>query len=294
MSDFKELIKQIKAWAAARPEMRAVIVVGSQARQQPPADEFSDLDLVLFSANADVYARDDSWLRVISTPWLAVRNTTGCGDPEWMVVFADGAKVDFVFSNLPDEMKTAPLAALLQRSPYGFVYQRGVRVLFDRENPENEGSFLTFPRQVQTSPMVDEYSQTVQRFFLQALRSARFLSRGEVWRAARLINGGLKDSHLTMLEWHARSNRQPAPDTWYEGHFLERWADPRALSELPALFAAGEPDALWDALFASLESFRRVAGETAQALGLNYMVELEAQIAREIQTLREPRRTEGI
>jgi aminoglycoside 6-adenylyltransferase len=292
MSDFTNLADRIRKWAKTRCDLRVVVIVGSQARAQPPADEYSDLDLVLFCANPDVYAVHAGWAESIGAPWLAVRGTTGRGDLEWAVVFEGGAKVDFVFTSLPEELRTAPLMALLQHSAYGFVYQRGARVLFDREHPEDENRILSFPGQAQSNPTYEEFCQAVQRFFLQGLRAARFLRRGELWRAARLINGGLKDPYLTLLEWHARSAQQPRSDTWYEGHFLEQWADPRALRELPGLFAACTPKDLWHALWASLEAMRWIAGETASQLGLVYPVDLDAQITQVIQSLREAGMTE--
>ena len=288
MNDIRTFTERIRIWAKSRQDLRAVILIGSQARQQPPADEFSDLDLVLFCANAAVYARDEDWLKAVGTPWLAVRSTTGRGDPEWDVVFDGVVKVDFVFCDLNLELQTAALAVVLQHSPYGFVYERGVRVLFDRENADAEGHFLTFPRQPLPNPTAKEFSQTIQRFFLQALRAARFLRRGELWRAARLINGGIKDPTLTILEWHARCSRETAPDTWYEGHFLEQWADPRVLSGMSAQFAACEPGALWNALFSSLESFRWTARETASRLGQVYPETVDAHITHEIQSLSDP------
>ena len=285
MDNFQGFLQKIRSWVVDNHDLRAVVVIGSQARQNSPADQFSDLDLVLFSTHAEVYARDEGWLEAIGTPWLAVRNTTGRGDPEWMVVFEGGAKVDFVFSRLAEELRTAPLRSILEYSPYSFAYARGVRVLYDRENPASESRIFPFPAQSEPNPTEDEFSQTVQRFFLQALRSARFLRRGELWRAVSLINGKLKDPYLTMLEWHARKN---GSDTWYEGHFLEEWADPRAVHDLPGLFAAYDPAALWDALYASLAAFRWTAGETAGQLGLVYPADLDARITREIRNLRNP------
>ena len=294
MNDIRTFTERIKIWAKSRQDLRAVIIIGSQARQQQPADEFSDLDLVLFCSDAAVYAKDAAWMDAIGTPWLAVRSTTGRGDPEWDVVFEDGIKVDFVFSRYPEDLRTAPLISILEHSPYTFVYARGVRVLFDREIPASEGKLLSFPPQSYPNPTAEEFSQTVQRFFLQALRAARFLRRGELWRAARLINGGIKDPHLSMLEWHARCTRQPVPDTWYEGHFLEQWADSRAIHELSPQFAACEPGALWKALFASLESFRWTARQTAGRLGLVYPEIVDAHITREIESLRDHEAFDGL
>ena len=42
-----ELLARIVAWAEAQPDVRGAILVGSYARSERPADESSDLDLVV-------------------------------------------------------------------------------------------------------------------------------------------------------------------------------------------------------------------------------------------------------
>ncbi len=70
-----------------------------------------------------------------------------------------------------------------------------------------------------------------------------------------------------MLEWHARSV-DPAVDTWHEGRFLERWADPGALSALEKAFAHYDVRDLARALWETTDLFQSVADETARRLGL--------------------------
>ncbi len=84
------------------------------------------------------------------------------------------------------------------------------------------------------------------------------------------VDGELKASLLTMLEWHARASHKPGEDTWYGGRYLMEWADRRALQELPGTFAAFDQDDLWRALLATLELFQWLAEETAKKSGHHY------------------------
>ena len=43
----QQLENRVIAWAESQPDIRAIIVVGSRARRDSPADEWSDLDLVI-------------------------------------------------------------------------------------------------------------------------------------------------------------------------------------------------------------------------------------------------------
>ena len=47
MDRYDELLKRLLAVCEAQPEIKAVIIVGSQAREISKADEYSDLDLII-------------------------------------------------------------------------------------------------------------------------------------------------------------------------------------------------------------------------------------------------------
>ena len=73
-----------------------------------------------------------------------------------------------------------------------------------------------------------------------------------------------------MLEWHARAMNGPSHDTWMRGRFLEEWADPRAVKELPNIFAHYDRQDINHALLATMDLFRWLAVETAQWWGYLY------------------------
>jgi aminoglycoside 6-adenylyltransferase len=72
---------------------------------------------------------------------------------------------------------------------------------------------------------------------------------------------------VKMLEWHARATRGADLDTWYDGRFIDRWADPRAVATLPAVFALYEPESLNHAVLSMATLFRWLSAETAAQLG---------------------------
>ena len=61
-------------------------------------EEQTDLDLILYATDPQTYVDDTSWLDTFGQVWLRVLNYTGAGDPEWMVLFAGGLKVDFILT----------------------------------------------------------------------------------------------------------------------------------------------------------------------------------------------------
>src|SRR5512140_1492030 len=121
---YAQLEQAFVQWARERADVRAAVVVGSRARRDHPADEWSDLDLIVYITDPQPYACDETWLDEIAEVWARTIDRTRGGDPEWLVLFADGVKGDFVLAN-----GSAPLRAHLPFSPYKNVVRRGVRVL---------------------------------------------------------------------------------------------------------------------------------------------------------------------
>src|SRR3972149_6997204 len=111
--------------------MQAAIVVGSRARSDHPADDWSDLDLVVFASDATSYLNDAAWLNTFGDVQAAISNAFGKNDREWMALYADGCKLDVAFLSI--DPATAPtLQAMLDVFPYPNVLQRGVRVLINK------------------------------------------------------------------------------------------------------------------------------------------------------------------
>ncbi|HUS15506.1 MAG TPA: aminoglycoside 6-adenylyltransferase, partial [Chloroflexia bacterium] len=112
---YDELGAAIVAWAWARPDIRAVLAIGSRARRAHPADEWSDLDLLLLTTDSRAY-NNDAWLSALGVVWVALVEEANPGDPDVQAIFAGGIKGDFTFVTI--ENADRPLDALLAGLSY--------------------------------------------------------------------------------------------------------------------------------------------------------------------------------
>jgi aminoglycoside 6-adenylyltransferase len=264
-------------WAQAQPDILAAVVIGSRARTDPPADAWSDLDVIAFTTDASAYAARQDWPAEIGEVWLAVLETIGRGDPEWLIMFAGGLKLDVAFTLASGVGVQQMMAA----SPYQNVYQSGVRVLFDKSAaaaPEASSSLPEGEHGISAHPSEAEFQAMVNAMLLYAARAAKYLRRGDLWRAKLECDCNLKRRLLTMLEWHAKATHGLDYETWYDGRYVHEWGDPRAVEAFPATFGAYDADDLQRALFATLDLFRQLAPETAERLGYAYPAEVDAQM----------------
>ncbi len=63
-------LADLRLRANTRPDIRAAIVIGSRARVERPADEWSDLDIIVFTTAPEYYLSKVDWLENIGTPLL--------------------------------------------------------------------------------------------------------------------------------------------------------------------------------------------------------------------------------
>lgn len=278
---YEQLEQNIISWANRQPDIRAIIVIGSRAREDHPADDWSDLDLIIFTSHPSAYLSTTEWLAELGEVWLECLNYTARGDPEWLALFAGAVKADFVLVTIPEDSATSlTLQQMMDATPYNFVYQRGLRVLVDKNGGLSplDGSSEASEVLSTSHPTAEAFLALINRVLLDAVRTAKMLKRGELWRAKQLCDGSLKQKLLTMLEWHARATNGLPYETWHEGRFLHQWADSQAIAALPQTFATYQEEALWPALFATLALFRRLAQKTGQRLGYEYPISSDKQI----------------
>lgn len=278
---YVRLEQHVAEWILTQPGIQAVIVVGSRARSVHSADEWSDLDIIVFTNDAPAYLRDSTWLNSFGTVIAAIANSFGQHDREWIALYADGSKLDAALLSI-DPVATPTLQTMLDGFPYPNVLQRGVRVLVDKTSSSTE---LRLPK-IATPPPPDqaEFAALIHRMWLDAIKTAKFIRRDDLWRAKQVCDGDLKQHVLTLLEWQAAA-QQDQRDIWYGGRFLAEWADREALAALPLTFAAYDSADLARALFATLDLLRQLARDVARRLAYAYPVQGERDIDDQIRAM---------
>jgi aminoglycoside 6-adenylyltransferase len=283
---YQNILDRYLAWAAARRDVRAVLIVGSRARVDHPADAWADLDIITLTRALPRYLGDPSWMDGLGEVWARARQHTAAGEPEWLVVFSGGTDVDFVFQDDRQTAWTVWVLRLLERWPLlgrllprkisvgmaaarsmgAVTFSRGYRILLDKDQTLAQMAARLGPPPAYTPPTQAEFQARVEGYWLMVERCAKKICRGENAVARAWIDGLYRSALLPMIEWHARAARAGA-DTWHAGRFLEEWADPRVLAALPGVFAPYEPRGIRAALRESMKLFDWLSTETAIQLG---------------------------
>ncbi len=267
---FASLEARFVRWATAEPGVRAVIAVGSRARAHPPADDWSDLDLVVYARDPGVFLKDTGWLDDVAPVCVAIPGRTAGGEPEVLAMFDGGFDVDVVVARVED------LQAMAQTGAVPAGHLRGARVLVDKDGwaagtiPGDFGP----PRPADVHEV--DFAGLVAAFWYGAHYVAKQIRRGDLW-VVKVRDMELKALLLGMLEWHART-KGPDIDTWHLGRYYWQWADPRAVTALDEVFGRFDRGDSWRALLATMDLFSWLGIEVASSLEVQYPMQTELAV----------------
>ncbi len=268
---YEKFERDFTTWANAIDDIRAAFIVGSRSRVDHPADEWSDMDIILYANNSDFYLNNTDWLKKLGNIWVTFTYQTSIGEPERLTLFEGGYQVDIVF------LSSSSLYQMVKDRITPENFRRGVRVLVDKDNTARYIVPSDF-KPVSTPP-IDEnaFVQVVNMFFFSSLYIAKQIVRGELWTAKAREND-LRVLLLQMMEWHAKALHGDHYDVWHGGRFLHEWADQKTLRELKSTFTQFEKADSLRGLLASMSLFRRISFETANKLKLDYPTDTDYHI----------------
>jgi aminoglycoside 6-adenylyltransferase len=259
-------LEKLVGRAKIQPDIVAILNQGSRARTDHPADEWADLDLIIFTTNKKKYLDNSDWLENFGKTIVTHLEKTAAGDElERRAIFEGGVDVDFSIiskEQLGKDMESP--------SPQDLdMIRRGVRILFDRTGTiqANLSKLSSTAAPVRTPPSRAEFDRLVNDFLYHIYWTAKKLRRGELWTAKACCDSYLKRQLLTMIEWNTSASRGWATDIWFNGRYLEEWIEPSTRKALQGTFAHYEYADIEKALFATAELFLKLSKATGKKLG---------------------------
>jgi len=269
---YEEIIQKFIWFSNACPEMRAAAIIGSRARTNQPADELSDLDIVVFSTDPEKYLNDTQWLDEIGNYAITFLERLPVGNgKERRVMFQDALDVDFAI--LPANQATE----MFKSSEVQAVFKKGMKVIFDKDglfsnlviNPSSSVSETT------SLPSKNVVQNTLQDFWYHCIWSMKKILRGEYWTAKMCVDQHMKNLTLKLIEWHYLVNQNESIEIWHNGRFFERWVDQDIQDEMKDCFAHYDQDDLVRALKNNMRLFSRLSKNVTKILTIPYPEESE-------------------
>jgi len=253
-------LDQITAWAEKRKDVLAAVLTGSGGRGGRTMDEFSDLDIELFTSAPHLYS-GLAWLDQFGQVMVCLPfDDDEQGYMTRLVFFEDGLKVDF-------QVRPAEHLDELVREPKpDDTWGRGFRFLVDKCGVGVTLASTLIPRQPNARVTEEAFNATVNEFWFEAAHIPRYLLRDELW-VVKFRDWTMKCDLLTMIEWHARVARGDDLDVWYIGTKMKSWAGDGVWEDLNLAFGRFDCADSWRALLGTMDLFDRLTREVANAHG---------------------------
>lgn len=262
MNRYDELLKRLLAVCKSQPEIKAVIIVGSQAREISKADEYSDPDLIVACSKPDILLSDDKLASKLGRIVYSFVEDTIAGEKERRILFENSLDVDMIV------MTEDKLAQLIKSHVADDLMNRGFSVCYDNCGISDyiDRSSIIAQRHY-TALSEEEFKNLTNDFMFHTVWAEKKIRRGELWTAIMCVNGYLKTKLITVIEMYEHCIHGTAYDTWHNGRMAEQWAEPFIVDKLGDCFSRYDADDLLYALTATRELFLTLAKECASAYG---------------------------
>lgn len=268
---YEKMERDFTNWVQTVEDIRAAFIVGSRARNDHPADEWSDMDIIFFTSKQNYYLSNNEWLNNFGDICTSFVTTTAGGDPEYLTLFDGGWQVDFVIHTVDN------LNQLVKNKIIPGNFYRGVKVLIDKDHIA-QNIMPLYSQAPQGNPLSeDKFLQTVNMFWFIALYTAKQILRNELW-VVKVRDSNLKELLLQMIEWHEKTVNGIEYDTWHAGRFLCEWAGKETQEELQNSFGHFDRIDSWKALMATITLFKRLSHEISDKKKFSYPYELEKSV----------------
>ncbi|MCL4248365.1 MAG: aminoglycoside 6-adenylyltransferase [Anaerolineae bacterium] len=267
-------------WAMSHADVRAILIVGSQARKVKPADAYADLDLDVFitetSKNSDVFI---NWMREYAPVWTIMLEEWEDGTKNWLILYQGGIKVDFSIAQV------GALQQMIEKQDLWDDMVRGYEILLDKDGLAAQlPPPKTFEPPAHVPPTREQFAKRIESYFYGAVYVAKQIKRGNLWKV-KWADQIQQTMLLEMLEWHAHAAHGASIDTYYRGDFMRDWVNDATWREIHGVFAQFDAEDSWRAVLASIKLFSRLTQETANQLGYAYPVNMMDEVTAYIRAL---------
>jgi aminoglycoside 6-adenylyltransferase len=288
-----DTILKIVQWALLHDFIRAVLLTSTRAIPGAEMDSLSDYDVILVVRAIHPFVTDHAWLDdfgdVLVAYWDAVHPDPLFGIEKCsnVIQYVNGLKIDF--SLWPEVL----FKKILAQPQLPAELDAGYRILVDKDHLTESMLPPTGMAYVARRPTLIDYQTWVNDFLSDAPYVAKCLWRDELFPAKWCLDYDMKHIYLRqMLEWRVEIEQGWLVPVGSIGKGLKEHLPTDLWNEIERTFAGAQIKDNWEALFRTMELFRRVAIDVGDSLGFAYPDELHQRVRAYVETIKTMRKKE--
>lgn len=222
---YAETLERIRTWCKRESNIAGAVIIGSQARRELTADNWSDLDLMLFVHDVAPLLNTRDWLDPFGHAVCIFNETVPLPyDWDWhvrRVLYDDYRDIDF--SLLPYACLNEVL--LVNRE----IMAKGYGVIYDSAEGELASQIQASIDAMGDTPPFSltpqDFDNTLNDLLFHIIWAFKKIKRNELWVAVRCINFYIGSLLLRLVEWHNATVSCTSSHISYDGRFLEARTD---------------------------------------------------------------------
>lgn len=257
----QEMYDLILGYAENDDRVRAVLLNGSRANPLAPRDNYQDYDIIYVVKNFDEFRSDYGWLDVFGKRLImqmpeAMRDPSGKGHFNWMMLFEDGNRLDLTLIPIEklDLIESDSLTVVL-------LDKDGILPPFPQSNDRD---YLVNP------PSALYYYSCCNNFFWCMQNVAKGIARDELPYAMMMYHNIVRVELHDMISWYLGAKHNFKISVGKMGKYFKQYL-PQSLYEMYVqTYSDGTYENLWNSILISCNLFQILAKEVAKYLGYTY------------------------
>ena len=263
MRSEKEMFDLILGVAQKDERIRAVIMNGSRANPDAPADIFQDYDIVYIVTEIASFKTEPTWIdpfgeRMIMQLPEDMVDPPPSGDDgyAYLIQFADGNRIDlslFPVARIAEMDRDSQSVLLLDKD--------GIIEPFP---PASDRDYLVQP------PTAKVFADCCNEFWWVSTYVAKGLWRKEISYAKAMQDQVVRPMMMKMLNWYIGIKTGFSVSPGKYGKYLKQYLEPELWDQLMATYADADYDHNWDSLTQMGQLFRLVSHTVANHFSFEY------------------------
>lgn len=263
-----QILELVLRIAKEDENIRAVLMTGSRANEDCPADVYQDFDIVYFVRDVKPYWDNMAWIRehfgmpsVMQKPEsMRLIPPDNDGDYAYLMIFPDGNRIDLQITANRYEDDGEPSVLLLDKDG-------------DFPQIQIKKDFWYIRR-----PDSKMFSDCCSEFHWCLNNVAKGIGREELSYAMEQFNHYVRDMLILMLEWHVGVRHNFSVSAGKNGKYFKRLLPARLYESFTKTWSDADYAHMWEASFEMLHLFGEAAREVAKQLDFVYDEEQEQGI----------------
>lgn len=243
--------------------IRAVLLNGSRANPNCPADPFQDFDIVYFVREPAFFKNNLNWINRFGELMIMQMPEPGFNTPEldmnsfvYLMQFKNGFRIDLTVIPVHhlDLVRWDSLSVVLLDKDR----------LLPALQPPNESDYYPNP------PTAEQYFHCCNEFWWLCPSIAKGLWRSEILYVKHFLDHFLRKQLEKMLIWKVGIQTEFEVNPGKCGKYLDKYLTADEWNLLLETWSSAVVPAVWDALFAQISLFRSSALSVADEFGYSY------------------------